>query len=317
MAEPRIHTAARMLVIGNAKIIQWAVEQAGFDLSLKAIQDIGDADFQPSIINVIDLPLPVDAEIIPGEVSAAAGDIAFRSVRRAIELALDAKINATVTGPINKQALNMAGHPFAGHTEIFAHFTGTSSYAMLLAEDNFRVIHVSTHVALRRACDLVKKARVLDTIRMLDKALRQMSIPNPKIGVAGLNPHAGDGGLFGDEESKEIIPAIEAARREGIHTEGPVPPDTIFPLARGGRYDGCVAMYHDQGHIPFKFLGFEYDAENQRMRSVRGVNISLGLPVIRTSVDHGTAFEIAGLGIASPDAMLDAIDYAVRLQTKR
>ena len=184
---------------------------------------------------------------------------------------------------------------------------------MLLVEENLRVVHVSTHVSLREACDLVKKARVLEAIDLMHDACRKLGIASPRIGVAGLNPHSSDGGLFGNEEEKEVAPAIAAAREQGFDVDGPVPPDTLFSKAIGGVYDGCVAMYHDQGHIPFKVVGFNWDREAEKMSSVRGVNITLGLPIIRTSVDHGTAMEIAGRNIASPDAMVLAIDYAVRL----
>jgi len=183
---------------------------------------------------------------------------------------------------------------------------------MLLAHGNFRVIHVTTHVSLRQACDLVKKPRILETIRLMNEGLKQMGIAQPRLGVAGLNPHSGDGGLFGMEEIEEIVPAINEAKADGILVEGPVPPDTLFAIAYGGRYDGCVAMYHDQGHIPFKFMGFNWDEETKTMKNVEGVNITLGLPIIRTSVDHGTAFEIAGTGKASPGALKQAIDYAIK-----
>jgi 4-hydroxythreonine-4-phosphate dehydrogenase len=242
-----------------------------------------------------------------------AGNAAFEAVRKVIELALEKKIDATVTAPINKESIHLAGHHFSGHTEIYAHFTDTAKYAMLLADENLRVIHNSTHVSLRKACDLCKKERILEVITLLHRACQQFGIVNPKIAVAGLNPHAGENGLFGDEEILEIIPAIETANQAGMLVEGPVPPDTMFVKAVQGKYDGCVAMYHDQGHIPFKLEGFQWDNEKQTMKSVKGVNITLGLPIIRTSVDHGTAFEIAGKGIASPDAMLVAIDYAIRM----
>ncbi len=314
MAEPGIHKQARLLVVGNAAIMEKAVQGLGAALSIRPVKTVEQAGFKAGTMDVIDLPLRTGEEILPGQVSADAGDIAFRSVVKAIELAMDQKTDGTVTGPINKEAMNLAGHHFAGHTEIFAHYTGTEKFAMLLAEDLFRVVHVSTHVSLRQACDLVKKERVLDVINLMHDALLRMGIENPYIAVAGLNPHSGDGGLFGDEEIKEIIPAIEEARRAGLNVRGPVPPDTMFALARGGHFDGCVAMYHDQGHIPFKVLGFDWDESSGKMKNVRGVNISLGLPIIRTSVDHGTAFEIAGKSIASPDAMLNAIEYAVRMQ---
>ena len=188
---------------------------------------------------------------------------------------------------------------------------------MLLADENFRVIHVSTHVSLRKACDLCKKDRILEVISLLNDACMQFGIQKPRIAVAGLNPHAGENGLFGDEEITEIIPAIEAANKMGFLVEGPLPPDTMFVKAVQGKYDGCVAMYHDQGHIPFKLEGFKWDNEKQTMKSVKGVNITLGLPIIRASVDHGTAFEIAGQGIASADAMLVAIDYAIVMAKHR
>ncbi len=183
---------------------------------------------------------------------------------------------------------------------------------MMLAHDGLRVVHVSTHVSLREACDRVKKDRVLEVIRIADQACKAMGIPQPRVGVAGLNPHCGEGGLFGKEEIEEIRPAVQQAKKEGINVFGPIPPDTIFSKARGGWYDIVVAMYHDQGHIPLKLVGFVFDQEKQAWRTVSGVNITLGLPIIRTSVDHGTAFDQAGLGTATEDSLVNAIDYAVR-----
>jgi 4-phospho-D-threonate 3-dehydrogenase / 4-phospho-D-erythronate 3-dehydrogenase len=242
-----------------------------------------------------------------------AGGASFEAVKRVIELALAGEVDATVTGPINKKSINEAGHHFAGHTEIYAHYTGTKKYAMLLVEENMRVIHVSTHVSLREACDLVKKDRIIQVIELLHNGILQLGATNTKIGVAGLNPHAGDSGLFGTEDDGEIKPAVEEARKMGYDVDGPVPADTLFSKAATGTYGGIVAMYHDQGHIPFKLTGFKWNAEKKQMDSVKGVNITMGLPIIRTSVDHGTAFEIAGKGIASPDAMVLAIEAAVQL----
>ncbi|MGW8315853.1 MAG: PdxA family dehydrogenase, partial [Bacteroidales bacterium] len=222
-------------------------------------------------------------------------------------------IDATVTGPIHKKAINEAGYRFAGHTEIFAEYTSTADYAMLLVSEKLRIIHVTTHVSLREACDLIEPSRVLSRIRLLNGGLKQLGFEDPKIGVAGLNPHAGDEGLFGDEEIRSIAPAVESAREEGIRVEGPVPPDTLFAKALGKHYDGCVAMYHDQGHIPFKLAGFDWNEKTQTMDSVSGVNVTLGLPIIRTSVDHGTGFDIAGMGRASEQAMVDAIELAIRM----
>ncbi len=308
-----IYQQCKPLLIGNAEIIKKAVEIAKVDLKVRAISDVSEAQYEEGTIDVFDLELGNPQAIKFGEVSAIAGDIAFRSVRKAIELAMDGKVDGTVTGPIHKGAINAAGHHFSGHTEIYAHYTNTPKYAMLLADEQLKVIHVSTHVSLREACDRVKKDRVIEVIQLLNDGLQRIGIQNPKIGVAGLNPHSSDGGLFGYEEEKEIIPAIQEAVKSGLNVEGPVPPDALYALANGGKYDGCVAMYHDQGHIPFKVVGFIWDPKTKAMKSVKGVNITLGLPIIRTSVDHGTAFEIAGKGIASSDALLFAIEYAVKL----
>ncbi|MCW0481836.1 4-hydroxythreonine-4-phosphate dehydrogenase PdxA [Gaoshiqia sediminis] len=311
--EISVYAVCRPLLIGNAQVIQEAVKLTGLNLKINPVTEVGQANFTYGIIDVYDIPSDHLSEIKHGVVSAPAGDLAFRSVRKAIELAMNGEVDGTVTGPIHKEAINLAGHHFSGHTEIYAHYTGTKKYTMLLADEKIKVTHVSTHVSLRQACDLVKKQRVLDVIQLTHEALKRIGIANPRIGVAGLNPHAGDGGLFGTEEIEEILPAIQDAQKQGILAAGPYPPDTLFSLANGGSFDGCVAMYHDQGHIPFKLVGFIWDEEKQAMKSVKGVNITLGLPIIRTSVDHGTAFEIAGKGIASADALLFAIDYAIKL----
>jgi len=230
-----------------------------------------------------------------------------------IELAMAGEIDGTVTNAFNKEAVNLAGHHYSGHTEIYADFTGTKKYTMMLAHENLRVVHVSTHVALREACDRVKKDRVLEVIRIAHQACKDLGIENPKVGVAGLNPHSGENGLFGREEIEEIIPAIGEAVKEGINAEGPVPPDTVFSKARGGWYDIVVAMYHDQGHIPLKVVGFVYNENEKKWDAVAGVNITLGLPIVRSSVDHGTAFDQAGLGIANELSLMNAIDYGVKL----
>jgi 4-phospho-D-threonate 3-dehydrogenase / 4-phospho-D-erythronate 3-dehydrogenase len=299
------------LVVGDSAVMQQAVAFLQADIKINTISDVENAKFEYGTIDVLDLNLVDMQELRFGEVSAMAGNMAFEAVRKVIELAMQNKIDATVTAPINKESIHKAGHKFSGHTEIYAHYTHTDKFAMLLADDNLRVIHATTHVSLRRACDLCKKERVLEVISLLNDACVQFGIEKPRIAVAGLNPHAGENGLFGDEEINEIIPAIVEANKLGYIVEGPVPPDTMFVKAVQGKYDGCVAMYHDQGHIPFKLEGFKWDNERQTMKSVKGVNITLGLPIIRTSVDHGTAFEIAGRGIASPDAMMVAIDYAI------
>lgn len=305
------------VLVGNAQCMEEAVKLTGLKLRINVVEQVSEAAFQYGIMDVIDIPSDHLSEIKQGKISAPAGDLAFKGVYKVIELAMKGDVDGTVTGPIHKEAINLAGHRFSGHTEIYAHFTGTKKYTMLLADENIKVTHVSTHVSLRKACDLVTRKRVLDVIQLTREGLKRIGIRNPRIGVAGLNPHAGDGGLFGREEIEEIFPAIQDARKEGIHAEGPFPPDTLFALANGGSFDGCVAMYHDQGHIPFKLVGFIWDKNTGAMKSVKGVNITLGLPIVRTSVDHGTAFEIAGKGIASPDALLYAIDYAVKLVNNR
>ncbi len=308
-----IYESCRPLIVGDARVIEDAVLYCGLNLKVNAIKAINQAKFLIGQIDVYDLENVNLAELKKGEMSAVAGNVAFETVVETINLAMQGEIDGTVTGPINKESIHMAGHKFSGHTEIYAHYTDTKKYAMLLVENDLRVIHVTTHVSLRQACDLVKKDRIVDTIELMHQACVQLGIPNPRIAVAGLNPHAGDGGIFGWEEKEEIIPAIEEAVNRGYNVTGPIPGDTLFPKAIGGSYDGCVVMYHDQGHIPFKMVGFTWDSKAQKMNSVKGVNITLGLPIIRTSVDHGTAMEIAGKGIASADAMLLAIAYAVKL----
>ncbi len=316
-AECNLYNICKPVLIGNSYSMKKSIDLAAVKLSLNLIHDISEAGFKCGFIDMYEINGHGIDQIRYGEISAQAGDIAFRAVKLAIELAMNRRVDATVTGPINKGSINKAGHHFSGHTEIYAHYTNTPKIGMLLADDNIRVMHVTTHVSMRQACDLINKERVLDVIRLMHAELRKMGITSPRIGVAGLNPHAGDGGLFGNEEIEEIIPAIKVAVKSGILAEGPVPADTLFALARGGKFDGCVAMYHDQGHIPFKLLGFDWDLEAKTMKSIRGVNITVGLPIIRTSVDHGTAFEIAGKGIASPDALLHAIDYAVKMAKHR
>ena len=317
MAKKEIYEICRPIIIGDANVMKQAVEIAKVTISIRSIAEVSEAKFEFGTADVFNLKNVDLNQFEQGKISAMAGNAAFEYVKKVIELALNKKIDATVTGPIHKESINLAGHHFAGHTEIYGHFTNTKDFAMLLASGNLRVIHVSTHVPVRQACDLVKKERILKVIQLLNDACQQFGIESPQIGVAGLNPHASDGGLFGFEEEKEIIPAIQEARKFGIEVDGPLPPDILFPKAKGGCYDGCVAMYHDQGHIPFKYEGFIWNCELGRMETVKGVNITLGIPIIRVSVDHGTAFEIAGLGIASPDSMVLAIEYATKMAMSR
>ena len=313
LLEKSIHEICRPLITGDAVVFEQIIELLKLPAKVNAINKVADAKFQRGTIDVLDLKNTRIDKLQFGKIDAMYGEASFQAIKKAIELAMAKEVDATVTGPINKKSINEAGHHFAGHTEIYAHFTGTKKYAMLLVEDNINVIHVSTHVSLRQACDLVKKERIVQVIELIVDGLKRLGKTNLKIGVAGLNPHAGDSGLFGTEDDQEILPAVQEAKRLGYDAEGPVPPDTLFAKAVTGAYGGVVAMYHDQGHIPFKLAGFKWNAKKQQMDSVKGVNITLGLPIIRTSVDHGTAFEIAGKGIASADAMILAIESAVQL----
>lgn len=309
----RLFEVCRPIIIGDAGVFEDIINRLGLKAKINAVTDVKDARFVYGEPDVFDLKNVDMAQLRFGEISAMAGDASFQAVKKVIELALAGDVDATVTGPINKKSVNEAGHHFAGHTEIYAHYTNTKKYAMLLVEDHMKVIHVSTHVSLRQACDLVKKDRIIEVTELLHNGLISLGETNLKIGIAGLNPHAGDSGLFGTEDDGEILPAVQEALKLGYDVEGPVPADTMFSKASTGYYGGVVAMYHDQGHIPFKLTGFKWNAEKQQMDSVKGVNITMGLPIIRTSVDHGTAFEIAGKGVASPDAMILAIESAIQL----
>ena len=278
-ADPALFKKCRPLVVGDACVMEAALPIVGHqELKIHAIQKVEDALFTYGTIDVLDMGLVDLSKLKRGEVSAMCGDAAFQYVKKVIELAMEGKVDATVTNAFNKEAVNLAGHHYSGHTEIYADFTGTKNYTMMLAHEKLRVAHVSTHVSLR---------------------------------------DSGEHGLFGREEIDEIIPAIEAAKGEGILAEGPVPPDTVFSKARGGWYDIVVAMYHDQGHIPLKVVGFVYNQEDKAWDAVAGVNITLGLPIIRVSVDHGTAFDQAGTGSASELSLRNSIEYAVMFAENR
>lgn len=307
----------RPIVMGDAAIMQEAVGLLGLGLKVNAVSDVKEARYEFGIIDVLDLHCVDPSTFEFGKVQAQCGNAAFQYIRKAIDLAMANEVDGTVTAPLNKEALNLAGHHYDGHTEIYATFTGTKKYAMMLADENMRVIHVSTHVPLRKACDLVKKGRVIECVELMDDACRQFGIERPHIGVAGLNPHSSENGMFGWEEAQEIIPAIDELRQRGFNVDGPVPPDSVFAKARCGQFDGVVAMYHDQGHIPLKVCAFNWNKTTGKMESASGVNITLGLPIIRVSVDHGTAFDVAGKGIASDSAMVLSIDYATRMAVYR
>jgi len=318
LADPAIYDRCSPVVIGDVCVMEAARKVVGReDIKIHAVSSVSECLFTAGIIDVYDMKIVDMDKLEFGKVSIMAGDAAFRYVRKVIDLAMAGEVDGTVTNALNKESINLAGHHFSGHTEIYAEFTGTQKYTMMLAHDNLRVVHVSTHVSLRKACDLVKKARVLEVIEIANRACQDLGIKKPKIGVAGLNPHSGENGLFGMEEIDEIIPAIEDAKAQGIDVDGPVPPDTIFSKARGGWYDIVVAMYHDQGHIPLKVVGFIYNQKAGKWDAVSGVNITLGLPIVRTSVDHGTAFDQTGKGTASELSLVNAVDYAISLSKSR
>ncbi|MFB6073717.1 MAG: 4-hydroxythreonine-4-phosphate dehydrogenase PdxA [Haloarculaceae archaeon] len=296
---------ARPVVVGDADVIAAAIEVCGLDLGVERVDDVDAASFSPDAVPVLDLDNVAD--LVRGEVREANGAASLAYVERAIELARSGAVDAITTAPINKQATALAGSDYAGHTGMLADYTDTDSYAMLLVEGDLRVTHVSTHVPLREACDLVTTERVVETVRLTGEALGRLGVADPTVAVAGLNPHASDGGLLGDAERETIEPAVERAREAGVDAVGPEPPDTVFVRAARGAFDAVVAMYHDQGHIPIKMLGFAGG------EAVSGVNVTIGLPIVRTSVDHGTAFDIAGEGVASEASLLEAVDVAVRM----
>jgi 4-hydroxythreonine-4-phosphate dehydrogenase len=241
-------------------------------------------------------------DVAPGELSAEAGKFAFECVELAVRLALAGHVDAIVTCPVSKAAVNMGGYTYPGHTEFLAKLCDRADYRMMLVADNLRAVHVTTHLPLKDAVERVTAARVAGTIRLAHEALERLGIDSPRIAVAGLNPHAGEGSLFGREEQDEIAPAIESARSQGMDVSGPVPPDTVFVQMANGQFDVVVAMYHDQGHIALKLAAFN-----------RTVNVTLGLPIIRTSVGHGTAFDIAGKGIADPSSLTEAVKLAATM----
>jgi 4-hydroxythreonine-4-phosphate dehydrogenase len=341
LMDPATYERCRPIIIGDAKCMEAAIltVKGAEALKVNAVSEVKEAKFEYGTIDVLDLNI-VDldkrlykkdkkalSEKMSAEELAAAyresqimcGEAAFQYVKKVIELALAGEVDATVTNALNKDHINMAGHHYSGHTEIYAHYTNTSKYTMMLAHEDLRVVHVSTHVSLREACDRVKKDRVLEVIRIANEGCKALGIKEPKIGVAGLNPHCGENGMFGREEIEEIQPAIDQAMAEGIciPEKAPTPPDTVFSKALGGWYDIVVVMYHDQGHIPLKVKGFVYNKEMKKWDAVAGINVTLGLPIIRASVDHGTGEGHAGDGSANELSLVNAMDYAITLAENR
>ncbi len=300
-AEPGFPVENRAVVIGDERIMKHAMDLLNLNLSVNAVSDPAEGRFEPGTVDLISASeLPDDLPF--GELGGRAGAAAFEYVRYATGLAQEGRVAAVATAPLNKEAMHAGGHKYPGHTEILAELTGTKDYAMMLVAEDLRVIHISTHVSLREAIDRVRPERELTVIRLARDALTKLGVSEPRIAVAGLNPHAGENGLFGTEDAERIRPAVERAREEGIEASGPWPADTVFSRARKGDFDMVVVQYHDQGHIPIKLMGFE-----------SGVNVTVGLPFFRTSVDHGTAFDIAGTGKADHTSMRAALDLARKL----
>jgi len=300
-AEPDFTERNRAVVVGDVAILERAVKLLGLSLRVNPVAVPDEGRYEPGTMDVI-LASGLPHDLPFGKLDARAGAAAFEYVRRAIELSLDGSVVAIATAPLNKEAMHLGGHKYPGHTEILADLTGTEDYAMMLVAEDLRVIHVSTHVALREAIERATPERELAVIHLAHDALKKLGVEEPRIAVAGLNPHAGENGLFGAEDAEKIRPAVERAREQGLNASGPHPPDTVFSQAKQGRFDIVVVQYHDQGHIPIKLLGFE-----------TGVNVTVGLPFFRTSVDHGTAFDIAGTGEADHSSMQAALDLAREL----
>jgi 4-hydroxythreonine-4-phosphate dehydrogenase len=293
-----------IVVVGDAAVMEKAAQVLGVEIP----QHIVDTpeECTAGMTNILDCSATAPGPFLPGLPQASCGRAAYAYIEKGIALALAGHVAGVITNPISKESLHLAGINYPGHTEIFAEKTGAVSYSMLFLLRNVGVAHVTTHCSLRNAIDQVSARRVEANIRLLAEAMRQLGIPNPRIAVGGLNPHAGENGLFGDEEAHHITPAIETARASGIEVSGPYPPDTVFMRAFKGEFDGVVAMLHDHGFVALKSMDFSH-----------GVNITIGLPIIRTSVGHGTAFDIAGKGCASPDSLLSAFDAARRLYATR
>jgi 4-hydroxythreonine-4-phosphate dehydrogenase len=319
LSSERIYDICRPIVIGDANIINEGMKVAHARLKTNRIASISHAKFTYGVVDVFDLHNIELKKLKMGQPQAMCGKASVEYITKAVEMAMKGEIHAITTAPISKEAINMADYRYAGHTEILAHLTKTKDYAMMLVAGSLRVIHVTTHIPLYRVSELIKKDRLVSTIELAFSTLRGLGFKNPRIAVAGLNPHAGENGLLGREELDEIKPAIELARERGIDAVGPIPADTVFVRTRGGEFDIVVVMYHDQGHIPIKLLGFEFDEDTKKWKAVGGVNVTIGLPIIRTSVDHGTAYGKAGKkeGTANPQSLIEAIKLAAEMASEK
>jgi 4-hydroxythreonine-4-phosphate dehydrogenase len=302
LAHADLYDRCRPLVIGDARRLETAARLCGLSLSVNRVTSVAEAHFAPGRIDCVDVGgIPEDLPF--GRLSAAAGDAAYHYIAKAVELAVAGEVGAICTAPINKEALHAGGHIYPGHTELLADLCGVPEVSMMLTAPGLRVIHVTVHIGLIDAIARIEPGLVERTIVRGHDTLERAGIANPRIGVCGINPHAGENGLFGrGEEEEKIIPAVERCQARGWRVEGPLPADTLFFRAARGDFDLVVAMYHDQGHGPVKVMGIE-----------AGVNITVGLPVVRTSVDHGTAFDIAGSGRADERSLLEALRQAIIL----
>lgn len=323
LSNASVRALCRPVVVGDLGVLLKAAQDccvidcARMIEPVASIDRLGDSQARIPVLDLKNVPM---AGFGYGRVKPEYGRAAGESIEAAVKLALEGKVDAVVTPPLQKESFKAAGYAYPGHTEMLAALTGARHVSLMLMIGNFRVVHVTLHTPLRKAVDAITESSVFDTIRTAAQGCRELGIPEPRIAVAGLNPHAGEGGLFGDEEEKAIRPAVVRARAPGLSVDGPLSSDSVFAMLKGGRYDIVVCMYHDQGGIPMKLLAFEWDARHDRWGSIHGVNVTLGLPIIRTSVAHGTGYEIAGKGIASPDSLIDAIRVAcdlVRVKNQR
>jgi 4-phospho-D-threonate 3-dehydrogenase / 4-phospho-D-erythronate 3-dehydrogenase len=302
-----------LTIIGSGAALERARAQFGADLAIPEAK--ADEPEWPALCYL--QAGPERGPIEPGKLSAEGGRFAYLAIERGVRLAQAGRIGAIVTAPLNKEALNLAGYHYPGHTEMLAELTGVRGSVMMLAHGNMRVSHVTTHIALEDVPKRATPERLRRVIDLTHEALLRLGVKRARIAVAALNPHAGEGGLFGRHDIDISQPVIDSAVADGLDVVGPVPGDTVFVKLRAGQYDAVVAMYHDQGHIPVKLLGFEVDPATGRWQEMSGVNVTLGLPIIRTSVDHGTAFDIAGKGLANERSLIEAIEYAEQLANPR
>lgn len=306
LADGDLQALCRPLVVGSPAILRQAAALAQKPLEIREISGPEAATGEPGLLDVLPCGDASPTQVHLGQASAQAGHASMQAVLRAVELVQSGTAAALVTAPINKEAWHLAGFRDIGHQEVLKRLSGAPQVATMLVSGPLRCVHLTTHLPLRDACDAVRHDAILDRLRLTDRFFRDWGFARPRIAVAALNPHASDGGLLGTEEREHIAPAVRDAQEEGIVAEGPIPADIVFHQAISGRYDVVLAMYHDQGHIPVKVYGFE-----------QSVSVNLGLPFIRTSVDHGTAFDIAGRGIADQRSMREAIKLAVSLVTRR